>query len=76
MFDVKALNKFYDDLSAQDGMSVTNFHNRQSTLFAEDRSSNDLNDYRLGKNHLERLGFWVLSYNFILNADAQKQRAG
>lgn len=55
MFDVEALNKFYDDLSTPDGMSVTNFHNRQATLFAEDRSPNDLNDYRLGKNPWKKL---------------------
>ncbi len=55
MFDVEALNKFYDDLSTPDGMSITNFHIRQATLFAEDRSPHDLNDYRLGKNPWKKL---------------------
>jgi hypothetical protein len=49
MFDVEALKKFYADLSAPDGMSVTDFQRRQATLFAEGRSSFDTNDYRLGK---------------------------
>jgi hypothetical protein len=55
MFDVEALNKFYDDLSTPDVMSVNDFHIRQATLFAEERSSNDINDYRLGKNPWKKL---------------------
>lgn len=55
MFDSNALYKFYDDLSAPDGMSVTDFHNRLATLFEENRSSNDVNDYRLGKKPWKKL---------------------
>lgn len=55
MFDVGTLQNFYDDLSAPSGMSVTDFQNRQATLFAKGRSTGDLNDYRLGKNLWKKL---------------------
>ncbi len=55
MFDVETLNKFYENLSSHNGMSVTDFQNRLETLFAEDRSKDDLNDYRLGKNPWKKL---------------------
>ncbi len=48
MFDIEKLNEYYNNLSAQDGMSVVDFQDRQTTLFALDRNIDDLNDYRLG----------------------------
>jgi hypothetical protein len=55
MFDVETLNKFYDYISAVDGVGITDFQNRLKTLFAMDRSDGDLNDYRLGKNQWKKL---------------------
>lgn len=55
MFDIDALNNFYEDLSSQDGMSVKDFHLRLAALFKDDRSSQDIDDYRLGKNRWKKL---------------------
>lgn len=55
MFDVKMLGEFYTDLSAPDGMGITEFQNGLETLFAEDRSNDDLNNYRLGKGPWKKL---------------------
>lgn len=55
MFDVNTLNEFYVYVSAADGVGVTDFQNRLKTLFAMNRSAEDLNDYRLGKNPWKKL---------------------
>jgi hypothetical protein len=67
MIDVEALKKFYYDLSTPDGMSVTDFHSRLSTLFAKDRSFNDKNEYRLGKKPWKKLSDEITPVSRFLN---------
>lgn len=55
MFNVEKLNIFYEESSAPNGMSLADFHNRQAMLFEEDRLTDDLNNYRLGKNPWKKL---------------------
>ncbi len=55
MFDAKALNIFYTDISVPGGINITDFQNKLKDLFAQDRSENDKKDYRLGKNPWKKL---------------------
>lgn len=55
MFDIDKLKDFYADISVPEGMDITDFQNRQAALFAEDRSINDINDYRLGRAQWKKL---------------------
>lgn len=55
MLDREALNKFYEEVSARDGMSVTVFHARLASLFADKRTTGDICDYRLGKKPWKKL---------------------
>jgi hypothetical protein len=66
MFDVETLNKFYADLSANDGISVTDFQNKLETLFAMSRSKDDVNDYRLGKNPWKKLSDEIMPVSRFL----------
>jgi hypothetical protein len=66
MFDVETFKKIYADLSALDGISVTDFQNKLETLFAMGRSNDDLNDYRLGRNLWKKLRDEVMPvWNFL-----------
>ena len=55
MFDRMALNKFYSELSAENGMSVAGFQSSLRTLFSMERSATDIDDYRLGKKPWKKL---------------------
>lgn len=55
MFDIEALDIFYKDLSVPNGMTMKDFHLRLASLFAEERSPQDIEDYRLGKNPWKKL---------------------
>lgn len=55
MFDIEKLNEFYTALSAADGMSISDSQDRLATLFAKERSKDDLNDYRLGRGSWKKL---------------------
>ncbi|WP_339783432.1 hypothetical protein [uncultured Marinobacter sp.] len=55
MFDRIALNDFYSELSAENGMNAAGFQSRLRTLFSMERSASDLDDYRLGKKPWKKL---------------------
>jgi hypothetical protein len=55
MFDVKTLKEFYEYVSAPEGIRVTDFQNRLSLLFADQRTTIDIDDYRLGKKPWKKL---------------------
>ena len=55
MFDINALNKLYEDLSAPNGMNVSDFHKNLKNLFEDERSEIDLNYFRLGRPPWKKL---------------------
>lgn len=55
MFDEKALNDFYADISFSEGMEMATFRNMVAVLFADNRTDHDIEQYRLGENPWKKL---------------------
>lgn len=54
-FDINTLKDFYAQISAKDGVSVTNFQAELKGLFERPRSDGDLNNYRTSKPPWKKL---------------------
>lgn len=55
MFDEKTLNDFYVDISSSEGMEIAVFKNMMATLFADNRTVHDIEQYRLGRKLWKKL---------------------
>lgn len=55
MFDSKLLDELYSELSSERGLHAVDFQSHLRTLFAMERSAEDIDDYRLGKSPWKKL---------------------
>jgi len=77
MFDVKALEIFYDEISVTNGVSVSAFQKRLVSLFAGQRTDADIKDYRLGKKPWKKLRDEIVPISSFLefyNVEANRIR--
>lgn len=55
MFDVDKLNEFYEEISSDEGISIGSFQDSLKSLFQDQRSSSDIENFRLGKSPWKKL---------------------
>jgi len=67
-FDIHALNKFYDEISSENGVSVSLFKEKIEDLFGRHRSVDDLTTYRLHKSSWKKLSDEVVPVSRFLNS--------